>query len=268
MSLRFLAAPALIAAAFAPAVSQAQQSQITIQTQATIMVSPDRGTVPVIVTAHGDTEREARANLELNDRETRKALTAKGFRPGQISILATSTPEITEQKDFEACAAAYAEPAKNDPAIAHADAAAAAAKEAADAEFATDCQEKVYLAKRQLLVQIEGPAQEQALAEAERTGELQFGKATWSQSDPAAAKQRARDAAMAQARQEADVIAASLGYRITGISRVSTATAPMTTDGLIRFIMEIDGPGRKRGPEWFGTRISETVTIDFIAVPK
>ena len=42
----------------------------------------------------------------------------------------------------------------------------------------------------------------------------------------------------------------------------------MTMDGLIRFIIEIDGPGRKRGPEWYGASTSQTVTIDFIAVPK
>lgn len=272
MQIRIFAAAAVLSlgsVALAPAAAWAQNGEVEFHIEATATVAPDRASVPLTIQARGDTEAKAQAQLDQNEKALRQKLAGMGIKPSQISGPAVLTVgaqgEVQARSDVSACAAAV-DMSGDDPAFAAAAATAAAA--AADAADDSDCVKHYYGGTRVLVVEISDVTRSDALYQVGDEDTVQVGKATFSQSDPAAARRKARSDAISKARLDADGWAEAMGYRIIGIKRVSNTRPGVSLTGLFEFMGTMEGRGQAAQPSWFMASTSESVMIDFIAVPK
>lgn len=274
MQIRIFAASAVLSlgsVALAPAAAWAQNSEVEFHIEATATVVPDRASVPLTIQARGDTEAKAKAQLDQNEKALRQKLAGMGIKPSQISGPAVLTVgaqgEVQARSDVSACAAAV-DMSGDDPAFAAAEATAAAAAAATDAADDSDCVKHYYGGTRVLVVEISDVTRSDALYQVGDEDTVQVGKATFSQSDPAAARRKARSDAISKARQDAEGWAEAMGYRITGIKRVSNTRPGVSLTGLFEFMGSMEGRGQAAQPSWFIASTSESVMIDFIAVPR
>lgn len=264
-----IAATALVITPLAPAAAKAPTNEVTLHIEASASVEPDMVAIQVRVNGNGADVDAAKANLDVNEQLTRKALVESGVEPGKITRLA-------EEPEFEAMM---------DPACAAAAAATAAASEAASeaprskresakidsspAYTEADCDTKVF-ANRTLVVELHDLSKMEAVAEiapeAYNPGrnQVRFG-----QTDPAAAHRKAREQALANAREQADAMADAMGYKVIRVVRVSNAPPPITMGSLMDFLVTIDSRQSLRTqPSWLAGTVTEHVAIDYVMVPK
>lgn len=249
--------------ALAPAPAWAQSGAVEFHIEATATVAPDRALVPLTLQARGEIEAKAKSQLDQNEKSLRQKLAGIGIKVSQISgpapLSIGAQGEVQARTDNSACAVS-AEMSGDDP-IAEA---AASAVAAADG----DCVLHYYGGTRVLTVELTDLTQIDALNRVSDEANFQVGKASFSQSDPVAAHRKARSDAIAKARLDADGWAEAMGYRITGIKRVSNTKPGVSLPGVIEFMATVEGRGATSQPSWFIGSVSESVMIDFVAVPK
>jgi uncharacterized protein YggE len=284
MGIRIFEAVAVLSLAAAPLVAGpafAQAGEVEFHIEASASVLPDRAVVPLMLTSSADTEAEAKAELDSAEKSAREKLGRIGIGRGQITVTpgprAAGDGEVKLMTTRSGCAAAAvadADPAEAAgaaavSAAAAGDAAYAAAQFAAgDGAAAIECETTYFAGRRTLTVELVDISKlEQVIAIASPDG-YSANKPVFSQSDPASARNKARADAVAKARQDAEALAGTMGYRITGIKRVSNAKPGLSLGGLIEFIATVDNRGPMSQPSWFAGTVTESVMIDFAAVPK
>lgn len=257
--------------AFAPAAAWAQNGEVEFHIEATATVAPDRALVPLTIQARGETEAKAKSQLDQNEKSLRQTLAEMGIKSSQIRSPAPLSVgvdgEVQARSDVSACAVTV-DMSGDDPAAAAAAAAGAAAAASAVAAADGDCVLHYYGGTRVLTVELTDLTQIDALNRVSDEANFQVGKASFSQSDPGGAHRKARNDAIAKARLDADGWAEAMGYRITGIKRVSNTKPGVSLPGVIEFMATVEGRGATSQPSWFIGSVSESVMIDFIAVPK
>lgn len=86
--------------------------------------------------------------------------------------------------------------------------------------------------------------------------------------DPAAAAKAAREQAIAKARKDADDYAASLGYHVVRMTRVSNASPSLGMRDLHSIVGYANTAPSRLNPSYFGSATYATVGIDFVIVPN
>lgn len=277
MHFRIFAAAAVLSlgpVALAPAPAWAQSGEVEFHIEATATVAPDRASVPLTLTSTAETEEKAKADLDKAEKLVRKKLAGQGIKPTQISLVsqeAGSEGEITVETNSSCAAAAAIDASDDAAAVAYAagqDAADAAARAAGGERAPDDCNVTFFVGRRVLKIELSDISKLEAISTNAASDGYQVGKASFSQSDPAAAHRKARAEAIAKARVDAEGWAEAMGYRITGIKRVSNTKPGVSLPGVIEFMATVEGRGATSQPSWFIGSVSESVMIDFVAVPK
>lgn len=270
MKSRALASLAALSLMATPvAVQAAKSGEIELHIEATAQIPPDRAVVPITITGSGETETVARADLRKNEDLLVAALAENGIDASRIKAggAANDKDPVTILADEEsACAAA-------DAAMAAADAAAPASKRGKAAARVTDypsCGASFKTASKTLLVTLDDPTkvdQLQTLGSGEGYPGARL-RPVFSQSDPAAARKKARTEALAKANAEADAYAEALGYRVVRIVRVSNAKPSMNLPDMFSFIGNMEDRSARMQPSWFSATVTESVAVDYVIVTK
>lgn len=270
MKSRALAALAALSILSAPvAVQAAKPAEVTLQIEATAQVAPDRAVVPITITGSGKTEAAARADLRKKEDLLAASLAEKGIDASRIKAegAANGKDPVTMLADQEiACDGA-------DAAAAAVDAAGPLPRKRNAAVTVTDepnCGDTYKTASKTLQVALDDPTkvdQLQALGSGEGYPGARL-RPVFSQSDPAAARKKARAEALAKANAEANAYADALGYRVVRIVRVSNARPAISMFDMMAFFGNMESRSSSFQPSWFGATVVETVAIDFVMVPK
>ncbi len=278
MKSRALAAVAALSLLAAPvSVQAAKPAEIELHIETTAQVPPDRAVVPIEIIGSGETEAAARADLRKEEDKLMAALAAKGIDAAKVKTegadsgkdpVTFAAAEDLAASDGAACAAV-------DAAAAASDAAAAPAprkgKSAAMAKAYDACGAVLnQVASKTLLVTLDDPAkidQLQGMSNREGYSGARL-RPVFTQSDPAAARKKARAEALAKANAEADAYADAMGYRVVRIVRVSNARPSISMFDMIAFIATMDNKSAMMQPSWFGAIVVETVSVDYVMVPK
>ncbi|HEX4848408.1 MAG TPA: SIMPL domain-containing protein [Novosphingobium sp.] len=279
MQPRILSALAAISLISAPAaLHAAKPAEVELHIEASASVQPDRAEVPLTIRASDLSEAEALAALAETEQRLRKDLEREGIRPDQIKVQPGANGKdvaITSDDVTTACAAAdaAADVAADAAAASDMDAPPAARKRSPakrDAPQREACPNE-YTAAKTLLVTVTGD-----MAVVDRLivmgNESEYGfvrmRPVYSQSDPAAARAKARSEALAKAQAEGTAYADAMGYRVVRIVRVSNARPAMSMNDLIAFIAAAETRSGAMQPSWFAATVTESVAIDFVMVPK
>lgn len=253
-----------------PALAKPAGGEVELHIEASAQVPPDRAEIPIILSATAPTEAEARADLAEQEKALIGEAAKLGIEGTKIRPLGEGGDgqdaiEVTETAMDAACAAAEA-------AAAAAEEAAAPSTRRRKAKAHSECAvEPQFNATKTLIVQIDGADKlEQFLRSRPNIGWAGGGRSrpSYSQSDPAAARRKARELALAKARAEADGYAAAMGYRVVSIRRVSNARPVVSMYDMLEMIGSLEGRMNSFQPGWFGAVATETVAIDFVIVPK
>jgi uncharacterized protein YggE len=261
-ALASMSALALLTAAAAPAQAQSGNEAV-LHIEASAQVPPDNVVMPVQLIGRGKTEKAALADLLKKERELGEQLGEAGIGGDKVKTSPDSKYPIV----------AFDAPIEDAACVAAEAAAAAATPVPADKAIAEACPQKELeaTARKTLLVNVGDPKKLELLNTLGIVGNDQgYGRTrpVYSQSDPLAARGKARDQAIATARAEADAYAASLGYRVVRIERVSNAKPALSLNEVIGFIATIEDRGSRMQPSWFAAVVTETVAIDFVIAPK
>ena len=271
-ALTSLSAIALMAATASPVAAQAA-NEVELHIEASAQVPPDRAVVPVTLIGRGKTEKAARDDVAARERDLAIQLAQAGIGQDKIKPDPSSDkPAVAFEAPVldAACAAAQAETAAD----AAADAAATGATVAEGKAIASaECgpSEPVATARKTLLVDVGDASKVDLLKSAEIEGfDEGYGRLrpVYSQSNPVAARAKARDLALAKARADADAYAGAMGYRIVRMARVSNARPGISMHDLIGFFATIEDRSSRMQPSWFASAVTESVSIDFVMVPK
>ncbi len=255
-------------------VQAAKSGEIELHIEATAQVPPDRAVVPITISGSGDTEVAARVELRKEEDNLMTALSAKGIDASRIKAEGADAGKdvvtVRASDADAACAGAAAAAATADAQ----EAAAAAPKKSKAAvrevDFSNCDALTTKTASKTLLVTLDDPTKVdllQALGSSEGYPGARL-RPVFTQSDPAAARKKARAEALAKANTEADAYAAALGYRVVRIVRVSNARPAISMFDMMAFFGNMESRSSSFQPSWFGATVVETVAIDFVMVPK
>ena len=277
ISRAFAAVAALSLLAAPVSVEAAKPAEVELHIETTAQIGPDRAVVPIEITGSGETEAAARADLRKEEDKLMAALAAKGIDAAKVKAqgadsgkdpITFAAAEDLAASEGAACAAA-------DAAAAASDAAAAPAprkgKSAAMAKVYDACGAALnQVASKTLLVTLDDPGKiEQLQGLSNRDGYSRTRlRPVFSQSDPAAARKKARAEALAKANAEADAYAAALGYRVVRIVRVSNAKPSINMSDMFGFIATMDDRSGRMQPSWFSATVIESVAVDYVMVAK
>lgn len=275
MKSRALACLAALSLLAAPAAVQAAKpGEVELQIEATAQVPPDRAVVPITITGSGETEATAREDLRKKENNLMAALSAKGIDAAKVKVEGADGSKdgltVRASDADAACAGAAAAAAAADAQ----EAAAAAPKKhkaaAREVDF-SNCDALTYqTASKTLLVSFDDPSkieQVQKLGDAEENFFSRL-RPIFTQSDPAAARKKARSEALAKANAEADAYAQAMGYRVVRIVRVSNARPQLSMFDLMGFFGNMENKTLFFQPSWFGSAVVETVSITYVIAPK
>jgi uncharacterized protein YggE len=246
------------------AVQAAKPGEIELHIEATAQVPPDHAVVPITITASGKTEAAARAELRKEEDQLMAALSANGIDAARVktegAVAGNDAITIRNAEEQAACATtaiAVEAPSKG--------------KAAHRAVDRSNCDIPIYqTASKTLLISFDDPSkveQVQSLGTAEGNPYNRL-RPIFTQSDPVAARKKARAEALAKANSEADAYADAMGYRVVRIVRVSNARPAMNMNDLIGFVAKLEDRVKRLEPSWFGATVTETVAIDYLIVPK
>lgn len=260
------AALSLVTAPFAPALAKSADNEVTLHIEASAQVPPDRAVVPVVLTGVGKDEAAARANLASNEAELVADLEKQGIARSKVKDAPPlEGREAVVMEASTACAPAAAAV----PAPRKGKSARAVPVTVTSIDAACPQSEDVIVSKT-LLVELDEPAKQSAVQAMGANDGYGYGRTrpVFTQTDPFAARKKARSEALAKARAEADGYAEAMGYRVVRIERVSNARPAMNLNDLIAFIATIDDRANRMQPSWFAATITESVAIDFVIAPK
>jgi uncharacterized protein YggE len=259
-------------------------------------VAPDIYTLTQMITAGGDSKAAAEAEMGEVWKATQERIRAAGFDPATAAlgpVTTSETPAVCKtHDDCELYADAYAPSLDGTP-----ESAAAAAAGAAMDAAASDC----CAPKRKKLSKAERKAREERIArlmkptwqavasfdltipvadipKLDASGLVDqdqtylrmsgnpFGGRGFALKDREAARKTAIERATANARAEADVYAAALGFKVVRIEKVSSATPPFSSQDFMGFITKMAAFGKDSGAALAGE--TAYIGVDFVIAPK
>lgn len=256
-------------------VQAAKPAEVELHIEATAQVAPDRAVVPLTITGSGETEAAARADLRKNEDLLLAALVKDGFDASRVKAAGAEAGKdgvtILPTEEDAACAAAAAATDATNAALDAAAPTRRKGKSAVTVVDYSDCTLAIHVtASKSLLVTLDDLTKVDLL-QTLGSGEGYPGarlRPVFSQSDPAAARKKARADALAKANAEADAYADAMGYRVVRIVRVSNARPQMSMFDLIGFFANMENKTATFQPSWFGATVVETVAIDYVIAPK
>lgn len=238
----------------------AASNEVILHIEANGIVPPDRVVLTVPFEAVGATREAALAELRQKQESFVRQLTGSGIVADRI---VTEPPK--DQNNGRVSVVAY-------------EAGMAAEEAAAPAAVSTARGRSV--AKPKPLVGVESDitvslndlskldAVQTAAAENGVQSYRLYNSARFTTSDPIAAASKARDQAIAKARAEADAHAASLGYRVVRMTKVSNSAPPFSLLDVWRMMNIVDFNATRFQPSYYAGITPATVAIDFVIVPK
>lgn len=258
-------------------------------------VAPDIYTLTQLISAEGDSKAAAEAEMGEAWKVTQERIRTAGFDPATATLGPVSTSETpavchsASECDVYATLSDYSDSPE--------DAAAVAAAAAMDAATYDDSKPQ----KKKKLSKAERKAREERIARLMkptwqavasfdltiavadipkldasglvdqdqtylRMSGSPFGGRGFGLKDREAARKTAIERATANARAEADVYAAALGYKVVRIEKVSSATPPFSSQDFIGFFTKMASFGKDSG----GALAGETafIGVDFVIAPK
>lgn len=276
MKTRAIAVLAALSMFITPTSAVAKPNEIELHIEATVQAAPDRVILPLEVIGTGESDAGAKADLQKNEAELMDGLSKLGIDQGKVRPAERDTngAGLIEFVDVGAgdCAAGSAA-AEAAAAVGDAGARKSSKRRNAAAQGAMDAAacaaSPAVTVRKTLLVEVsdfslipEISAQASAAASSGRV------RPVYSQSDPIAARKKARDQAIAKARAEAEGYAEALGYKVVRIARVSNARPSINLQDVVTFFIGIDDRSNRMQPSWFASNIIESVAIDFVLAPK
>jgi uncharacterized protein YggE len=273
-----MAAVALVAVA-APVYAAKSDAggEVALHIDAEAAIPPDRAMMSITMTGTGATKEEALKALHAKQAALAAALSAAGLTGDAIKTLEPikSDAPMEDVVLTEEVADASDDAARADKTAA-CDAATAAAKATPETRRGTraTCKppapviayEAVSVITISDLTQL-GKMQTEAAGVGVPTYRYYSGTRYFT-ADPAAADKAAREQAIAKARREADNYAASLGYHVVRITRVSNASPPFSMRDLQNLAGYADTAYDRLSPSYFGSATYATVGIDFVIAPN
>lgn len=271
MKSRALAAFAALSLLATPvAVQAAKPREVELHIEATAQVAPDRAVVPITISADGATEAQARANLREREHGFMAALAGQGIDASKVKAEGADggkDPVKIEPEDA-ACSAA------DGAAAAMAVRPAASSKKGKVVHRVHDVNAactavNITNASKTFMVSLDdlGKLDRLQILSNEELGNGGL-RPVFTQSDPAAARKKARAEALAKANAEADAHADALGYRVVRIVRISNARPAISIFDMLSFITTLDNKTASLQPSWFGATVVETVAIDYVIAPN
>ena len=251
VALLFAAAPAYAAKADGP-------GEVALHIEAEAAIPPDRAEMTLSLTGKGTTREAALSDLRAKQTAIKSSLAGVGIGADKVKLLEPINDEtIAVDEAAAAMASATAEAAApNVGAKRHArPAPAPMVGVSADMKITLDD-----------LTKLAG-LQTAARANNVETYRLNYGGRFYS-SDPAAARKRAREQAIAKARAEADAYAAAMGYHVVRLTRVSNTSPPLNMHDLHTAIGFANGARETMQPGFFASAAYATVGMDFIIAPN
>lgn len=234
----------------------AASNEVILHIEANGIIPPDRVVLTVSFEAVGATKEAAMAELRQNQESFVKQLTGSGIAADRIV-----TAPAREQESRRVSVVAY------DAAMAAEDAAAPAAR----GRSAVKPKPQVGV-ESEITVSLDDLSKLDSIQAAASGPGIQsyrlYNSARFTTSDPAAAASKARDQAIAKARAEADAHAASLGYRVVRMTRVSNSAPPFSLLDVWRMMNIVDFNATRFQPSYYAGITPATVAIDFVIVPK
>lgn len=233
----------------------AASNEVILHIEANGIVPPDRVVLTVPFEAVGATKEAAEAELRQKQEGFVKQLTGSGIAADQI---VTEPPN--DQNIRRISVATY------DVDMVAEDATAAARGKAVTKpkpQVSVESDVTVNLHDLSKLLAVQTAAEKAGVQ-----GYRLYNSAHFMTSDPAAAAGKARDQAIAKARAEADAHAASLGYRVVRMTRVSNSAPPFSLLDVWRMMNIVDFNATRFQPSYYAGITPATVAIDFVIVPK
>lgn len=275
MKTQAIAVLAALSMFITPTSAVAKPNEIELHIEATVQAAPDRVILPLEVIGTGESDAGAKADLQKNEAELMDGLSKLGIDQGKVRPAERDTngAGLIEFFDVAEDCAAGSAAAEAAAAVGDAGARKSSKRLSAAAQGAMDtaacAASPAVTVRKTLLVEVsdfslipEISAQESAAASSGRV------RPVYSQSDPIAARKKARDQAIAKARAEAEAYAEALGYKVVRIARVSNARPSINLQDVVTFFIGIDDRSNRMRPSWFASNIIESVAIDFVLAPK
>ena len=248
----------LLAAAPAYAAKADGPGEVALHIEAEAAIPPDRAEMTLNLTGKGTTSEAALSDLHAKQAAIKSSLAGIGIGADKVKLLEPINEEtiaVDEAADAMAGATADAAP-PNVGAKRHVrPAPAPIIGVSADMMITLDD-----------LTKLAG-LQTAARANSVETYRLNYGGRFYS-SDPAAARKRAREQAIAKARAEADAYATAMGYHVVRLTRVSNTSPPLNMHDLHTAIAYADGAKETLQPGYFASAAYATVSLDFMIAPN
>ncbi|MFO1256083.1 MAG: SIMPL domain-containing protein [Sphingomonadaceae bacterium] len=226
--------------------------------EATATVPPDQAKITISLFGQGATESEARADLAGKQKWLAEKMGALGIGSDALEHGAVS---LDTRVNLAAEEAAFAE---KDAAM------AAGAPGQKRKRPAVPAARPIYVTAA-TTISVSDLSRVDALrgiGEVNGMPSFQFQRNfRFSASNPDAARKAAREAALAKARREADEYAASLGYKVVRMTRVSNANPPVGMNDIYAMFGMIDAMPERFMPGYYGATTSASVSIDFVIQP-
>ena len=233
--------------------------EVTLHIETTAQVPPDTAMVPINLVGTGKDANAAAADLKQKEAELLAGLAKLDIARSKATFAADDDPRFAEIVAVDVAGDAGRE-------------AACAATEPSDAGF-TACVsgQRPARTSRMVTITVENLTK---LNEVRALGGSDdyypLSQMQLYTRDPAAAKAKAVQQAIAQARAEAETYAAAMGYRVVRITRVSNAKPALNLPDIVGLIGGVAMRGRNPGEE-MRAAIGATVAgaaIDFVIAPK
>lgn len=233
--------------------------EVALHIETTAQVPPDTAMVPINLVGTGKDEKAAAADLKQKEAELMAGLARLDIARSKVEFAADDEPRYAE-----IVAAETSRDAGRD--------AACAATEPTDAGFAACVSDKrAARTSRMATITVEDLIK---LNEVRALGGSDdyypLSQMQLYTRDPAAAKAKAVQQAIAQARAEAETYAAAMGYRVVRITRVSNAKPSLNLPDIMGLIGGMAMRGRSEREE-MRAMVGATMAgaaIDFVIAPK
>ncbi|MFM5893731.1 MAG: SIMPL domain-containing protein [Novosphingobium sp.] len=267
----------LIAAAPAYAAKSDAANEVALHIEADAAIPPDQAEMFVSLKGSGATAAEAQAALKTKQADLAKALAATGLG---ASLVTTSDPVKVSDDDADAVAMAATAACEAAADIPDAAESAASTKRRGKRNSSKIDQTKpgcvpdapAFAYEAVSTVRITDLSQlDKAQGAATPLGwsAYRYGQGVhYITSNPAAAAKAARERAIAKARKDADDYAASLGYHVVRMTRVSNASPPFSMGDLQKLTTYADIAPSRMSPSYFGSATYVAVGIDFVIAPN
>lgn len=265
-----MAAVALLAvAAPAQAGKSDAANEVTLHIDAEAAIPPDRAELAVTLSGSGATRNDAIAALRAKQDAFAKSLGDVGL--GSAKVTASEPVKVDDATDDMAMDVVAAD-AAGDAAAAACDAAAVASPKGRKLVSSCTPKKPAFTLQATTTVVFDDLTQldkAQSVAATVGWSAYRFGYGMhYTTADPAAASKAAREQAIAKARKDADDYAASLGYHVVRIIRVSNASPAFGMRDLHNLTTYADMAPSRMTPSYFGAATYVSVGMDFVIAPN